>query len=193
MIKSVSSAILLFIALLACVPNVICEGDSVYCATGCGGDSSKYDPCGDGQGQSTMCTDVELTTIVDFGYTSATDVPTSFLGCSKAKCEEVCKGYDASSEMSVVDDFFCFPSGTDGMMQGMFMKKDYALMSAVSRGCSGSHEMAMGGMDMHMHGGMHGECDDSYSDVGVTFSASSELCSILLIPLIPALLLVLAL
>jgi hypothetical protein len=94
--------------------------------------------------------------------------------------------------MSVMDDFFCFP-GTDGMMQGMFMKKDYALMSAVSRGCSGSHEMGMDGVDMHMHGDMHGECDDSYSDVGVTFSASSQLCSILLIPLIPALLLVLVL
>ena len=179
---SASSTILLFTSFLAFMLNAPCAMADVYCATGCESD----DPCGDGKGQNTECTDLELTTIDDFGYTNIAEVPSSFLGCSKAKCEEVCSGVDMSLDMTVMDGFLCFPEKS--MMDGMFPKEDYALMSAVSRGCSGSHEMKMNGMVVYMHGDMHGDCADSFSDVGVTFSGAFRLYSPFSISLISSLL-----
>jgi len=149
-----------------------------YCVRPCSGVGAgtsiiDVDPCGDGMGQSGFCTPVSLEDPAAFGFNDA--VPDAwFLGCSHQVCAASCGTIDApddgklpSSTLSD-DGTVCFPR-TD-RMDGMYMGKDDAELSAVARGCSGSHAMG----DMVMVGSTHPACASSYSKNGVMLGSFPE-------------------
>ena len=152
-----------------------------YCARPCVGVSAgasitDVDPCGDGMGQSGFCTPVSLEEPDAFGV-NGTAVPDAFLGCSHDVCAAFCGTMSAPEDGSlptstVTDDgTICFPR-TD-MMDGMYMSKDDAELSAVARGCSGSHSMG----EMVMVGSTHPACASSYSKEGVLLGTFPEVGS----------------
>jgi len=129
-----------------------------YCVVECTTD----DPCGDTKGQTPSCVSLTLTDPTLFGYTETTAKTSNFLGCSHTACGTKCATMDNSTKMDIVGDAFCFPGD-----ESMFMGSDIADMAAVGRGCSGSHSMG----DMDMVGGIHGDCDGSYSYDGVVLGS----------------------
>mmetsp|Transcript_6282 Transcript_6282/g.9520 ORF Transcript_6282/g.9520 Transcript_6282/m.9520 type:complete len:201 (+) Transcript_6282:197-799(+) len=143
----------------------------IFCATECT-EGNNADPCGDGKGQQESCTEgTSFITMFDkFGYSNQTALPNGFLGCSLHACEDLCMSAimdtNWTEPMKVVtaDDgvkTFCFADGN-----GMFMSKDLAEMSALTRGCSGSHFMD----PMYKHGSNHAACVDSYHPDGSSSS-----------------------
>lgn len=142
----------------------------IYCTTECNSGNSA-DPCGDGHGQQSSCaaTDFVNVTMGNFGYTDASKLPLGFVGCSHSICVDACSSVENSTQaIEVVTDTngkktFCFPKRSTS--DGMFMAKDAAEMSAISRGCSGAHQMG----EMFMQGSTHSACMDSYVEAGVVF------------------------
>ena len=152
-----------------------------YCARPCvgvgaGAGITDIDPCGDGMGQSGFCTSVFLEDPDAFGI-NGTAAPDAFLGCTHEVCAATCGTMAAPEDGSlptsnVTDDgTVCFPR-TD-MMDGMYMSKDDAELSAVARGCSGSHSMG----EMVMVGSTHPACASSYSKEGVLLGTFPEVGS----------------
>ena len=149
---------------------------------GAGASITDVDPCGDGMGQSGFCTPISgLEDPTAFGYAGADGdgaaVPDAFLGCSHAVCAASC-GDMAAPEDGVLptatvaeDGTVCFPR--TAMMDGMYMSKDDAELSAVARGCSGSHAMG----EMVMVGSTHPACASSYSKEGVLLGTFPEVGS----------------
>jgi len=158
---------MLFVAvLLICIQMV--SADDVYCATEIVKENAA-DPCGDMKGQSSSGLSFTIEDSAIFSYATNDTVPEKFLGCAKSVCEVSCEGLDTELAMDVrqktgEQKFFCF-SG-----KSMFMQKDRAAMSAISRGCSGTHEMS----GKYMHGEGHMTCDSSYTESGVDFVGSAN-------------------
>lgn len=158
-----------------------------YCARPCvgvgaGASITDVDPCGDGMGQSGFCTPISgLEDPTAFGYAGADGdgaaVPDAFLGCSHAVCAASCGDMAAPEDgmlptATVAEDgTVCFPR--TAMMDGMYMSKDDAELSAVARGCSGSHAMG----EMVMVGSTHPACASSYSKEGVLLGTFPEVGS----------------
>ena len=151
-----------------------------YCARPCVGVSAgasitDVDPCGDGMGQGGFCTPVSLEDPTAFG--NGTAVPDAFLGCTHEVCATSCGTMAAPEDGSlptstVADDgTVCFPRTQ--MMDGMYMSKDDAELSAVARGCAGSHSMG----EMVMVGSTHPACASSYSKEGVLLGTFPEVGS----------------
>mmetsp|Transcript_5228 Transcript_5228/g.7991 ORF Transcript_5228/g.7991 Transcript_5228/m.7991 type:complete len:189 (-) Transcript_5228:100-666(-) len=133
-----------------------------YCVKACDTDN----PCGDSKGQSDTCISMTFNDASKFGYNSTT-IPSGFLGCSYSVCQTACANMNATADMYVQGDTFCFPKKA-AEMDGMYMNEDMAKMSAISRGCAGAHFM-----NMYMIGAMHSDCVQSYDSLGVTYSSSS--------------------
>ena len=118
------------------------------------------------------------------GYDLTMDMPSGFVGCSLSICETACMDANMTKSMDIVMDeatgvkTFCFPKKETG--DGMFMMEDIAEISALSRGCSGSHKMG----EMFMYGSMDHTCMDSYDEYGIKFgpeSSSSRLMASILV------------
>merc|ERR1712038_592710 len=111
-----------------------------------------------------------------FGYDSQSALPDGFVGCTESVCEMACMSVamsNSTAEMEIVtgsDSSKTWGFQPKDTNDGMFMMKDLAEMSAISRGCSGSH--AMNGM--YMHGSGHEACMSSYDDHGVVFGDDPE-------------------
>lgn len=134
-----------------------------YCAKVCDND----DPCGNGKAQQTTCASPNITDWETFGLNGEHN----FVGCSKAVCEAECANMNATLPMDNQNGTFCF-----SMERNMFPDEDLAELSAVARGCDGSHFMTA--MGLFMVGSYHTACDESYSEVGLAFtSAESEITS----------------
>ena len=164
----------LFVLAQHCMISVNAHGDDahepeVYCTSECKIENAA-DPCGDGKGQQSSCVDTDFITMFSsLQYSNITDLPRGFLGCSMSICETACKDINMTKPMEIVTadtngiKMFCLPAKDTG--DGMFMLKDLAEMSALSRGCSGSHQMG----SMYMNGDMHSACMDSYNKDGIKF------------------------
>lgn len=144
----------------------------LYCATECTAENAD-NPCTDGKAQQASCSSTDFISMFDiFGYASQDALPNGFVGCKDATCDSVCAGIDVTAHMTIVTDAttgvktFCFPERSSEM----FVKEDLAEMSAISRGCSGAHEMNL----MYMHGASHQDCVDSYSLAGVDFGKTDS-------------------
>ena len=137
----------------------------MYCTTECTTENAD-DPCTNGKAQQSTCVNGDFLDMVGiFGY-NETEGGQRFVGCSESICESACMGVNMTKPMEVVIGSngiktFCFPNRDTGM----FMMEDLAEMSAISRGCSGAHQMG----EMYMHGSMHTSCDDSYEMMGIPF------------------------
>lgn len=145
------------------------DGEDIYCAIDC--KSTPEDPCGDKMGQTSGCL--------------AIGGDTFMVGCSLTACAKLCEGEDddMSSSMDMKNDtttmmdsnmnkstmkkeLYCFKkSGSN-----MFMKESMAEISAVSRGCAGSHTMQD---NMFMIGASHIACESSYTKEGITFTGKA--------------------
>merc|ERR1712176_718174 len=136
-----------------------------YCATECLADDA--DPCGDKFGQMATCTATSSDDWEDekenLGYDVDSTLPSGFLGCTKESCASYCSSATGTFDAVETDGkkTFCF-DGTE-----MFNNKDHAEMSAISRGCGGSHMMG----SSYMHGSGHMTCSNSYQDDGVPYKA----------------------
>jgi len=186
MINKKSTTILLTVFTIVTqyyVSSVYASGDHghgsdemiTYCTTECTANNAD-DPCTDDKSQQPYCVSPNfITAISNFGYdnTDANKVPSGgFIGCSESICHSACMNVNMNSTMEIVKDSttgiktFCFPTRSSEM----FMKKDEAEMSAISRGCSGSHMMN----SMYMNGAMHGDCSKSYSEMGIPFGKDPD-------------------
>lgn len=148
------------------------DDDHVYCVSECA-DVNAADPCGDMSGQQAKCVSSDFISMAGtFGYNSMDALPTGFLGCSGPVCDDVCAGVNMTEPMTIKTDSatgvktFCLPKRESQM----FMMEDLAEMSAISRGCEGSHKMG----DMYMHGSSHAACMNSFTEDGVKFGAESS-------------------
>ena len=145
---------------------------NMYCTTECTA-TNAANPCGDGYGQTSSCNAVNVTMPSSLGYANETELPNGFLGCTDSVCLNTCKDVNTTNPLEIVvgsdgAKTFCFPKRETG--DGMFMMKDVAEVSAVSRGCSGSHQMG----DMYMQGSTHPACAESYHTEGVAFGSDGE-------------------
>jgi hypothetical protein len=150
--------ITVFLSLFISESSASTDTVNVYCAKECSSD----DPCGDGKGQSNSCLTVTFDDATTFGF-DETDAPDKFLGCSHSECSTACSTMDFTKKMNIVNGTFCFPK----MEQNGFMTEDMAELAAVSRGCSGNHDMD----SMYMIGDSHMACMSSYSSSGVTLGS----------------------
>eukprot|EP00558_Chaetoceros_sp_UNC1202_P009708 CAMPEP_0197247126 /NCGR_PEP_ID=MMETSP1429-20130617/26121_1 /TAXON_ID=49237 /ORGANISM="Chaetoceros sp., Strain UNC1202" /LENGTH=187 /DNA_ID=CAMNT_0042707959 /DNA_START=107 /DNA_END=670 /DNA_ORIENTATION=- len=155
--------LLLLLVVSIFVTSVNADDIKGYCAKPC---TDSDDPCGDGKGQTASCQAATFSDSTLFGY-DASSIPKEFIGCSHSACGTSCAAMDPESMMDIVDGTFCFPKKS--MMDGMYGDEDLTKMAAISRGCSGSHEMN----DKFMVGGMHGDCASSYNYAGVKFEKTS--------------------
>ena len=146
--------------------------ERVFCVSECD-DVNAADPCGDKSGQQAKCISSDFISMSEtFGYSSNDSLPTGFLGCSGSVCDDVCAGVNMTEPITIKTDSvtavktFCFPKRDSAM----FMTEDLAELSAISRGCEGSHKMG----DMYMHGSTHAACMDKFSEDGVKFDPDSS-------------------
>ena len=131
----------------------------VTCAKPC----DVANPCGDGKAQQSVCASPNITNWDTFGL----DGETSFVGCSAAICETQCATMNATLDMDNQNGTYCFNKD-----KNMYSDKDLAEVSAISRGCGGSHFMS--GAQLHMVGSSHPACDGTYTEEGVAFSVTSS-------------------
>ena len=135
-----------------------------YCVTACMANTNENN-CGDDAGLTSTCTSYADAGISD-SKNVATPFPTSqpagFLGCSAHDCDTLCSSSgvtdaDPIKYMGDASKAWCIEKD-----KTMFSHADKARMSALARGCTGSHAHG----SMHMHGDTHEECesDDDHSD-----------------------------
>jgi len=136
-----------------------------YCVKACS--TTNEDPCGNGKGQSSACTDVSLELPAAFGF-DPSDPPSSFLGCTNDVCADECAAMETTALADIQGDTVCFP--VKDTMDGMFPTKDDAELAAVARGCVGSHSMGNMGV---MIGSTHTACESSFTKEGVRLGSSA--------------------
>ena len=135
-----------------------------YCVTACMANTNENN-CGDDAGLTSTCTsyaDAGISDPENVATPFPTSQPAGFLGCSAHDCDTLCSSSgvtdaDPIKYMGDASKAWCIEKD-----KTMFSHEDKARMSALARGCTGSHAHG----SMHMHGDTHEECesDDDHSD-----------------------------
>ena len=134
-----------------------------YCVTACMDDTNENN-CGGDAGLTSTCTsyaDAGISNTENVATEYPASVPAGFLGCSAHDCDTLC----SSSGVTDADPIKYMSASKTWCIEKdktMFSHEDKARMSALARGCTGSHAHG----SMHMHGDTHEECesDDDHSD-----------------------------
>ena len=134
-----------------------------YCVTACVSNTNENN-CGDDAGLTSTCTsyaDAGISNSENVATGFPASVPAGFLGCSAHDCDTLC----SSSGVTDADPIKYMSASKTWCIEKdktMFSHEDKARMSALARGCTGSHAHG----SMHMHGDTHEECesDDDHSD-----------------------------
>lgn len=135
-----------------------------YCVTACMANTNENN-CGDDAGLTSTCTsyaDAGISNTENVATEYPASAPAGFLGCSAHDCDTLCSSSgvtdaDPIKYMGDASKAWCIEKD-----KTMFSHEDKARMSALARGCTGSHAHG----SMHMHGDTHEECesDDDHSD-----------------------------
>ena len=134
-----------------------------YCVTACTANTNENN-CGDDAGLTSTCTsyaDAGISDLENVAMPFLTSQLAGFLGCSAHDCDTLC----SSSGVTDADPIKYMSASKTWCIEKdktMFSHEDKARMSALARGCTGSHAHG----SMHMHGDTHEECesDDDHSD-----------------------------
>ena len=134
-----------------------------YCVTACVSNTNENN-CGDDAGLTSTCTsyaDAGISNTENVATEYPASAPAGFLGCSAHDCDTLC----SSSGVTDADPIKYMSASKTWCIEKdktMFSHEDKARMSALARGCTGSHAHG----SMHMHGDTHEECesDDDHSD-----------------------------
>ena len=150
-----------------------------YCVTACM-DNTNENNCGDDDGLTSTCTsyaDAGISNPENVATGFPASVPAGFLGCSAHDCDTLCSSSgvtdaDPIKYMGDASKAWCIEKD-----KTMFSHADKARMSALARGCTGSHAHG----SMHMHGDTHEECesDDDHSDHSSSSSGTTFLFGLL--------------
>jgi len=151
-----------------------------YCVTACMANVNENN-CGDDAGLTSTCTsyaDARISNpenVATQGFPASQ--PAGFLGCSAHDCDALCSSSgvtdaDPIKYMGDASKAWCIEKD-----KTMFSHADKARMSALARGCTGSHAHG----SMHMHGDTHEECesDDDHSDHSSSSSGTTFLFGLL--------------
>ena len=135
-----------------------------YCVTACMANTNENN-CGDDAGLTSTCTsyaDAGISDLENVATPFPASQPAGFLGCSAHDCDTLCSSSgvtdaDPIKYMGDASKAWCIEKD-----KTMFSHEDKARMSAIARGCTGSHAHG----SMHMHGDTHEECesDEDHSD-----------------------------
>ena len=136
-----------------------------YCVTACM-ISVNDNNCGDNNGQTHECVSYVKSAISNpenVASSFPTNVPAGFLGCTSSACNTLCANSGVTDASPIA---FMSASNTWCLVKDktMWMNADQANMAAISRGCSGSHEMN----GMYMHGNTHMACQSTYTAGGLS-------------------------
>ena len=134
-----------------------------YCVTACVSNTNENN-CGDDAGLTSTCTsyaDAGISNTENVATEYPASAPAGFLGCSAHDCDTLC----SNSGVTDADPIKYMSASKTWCIEKdktMFSHEDKARMSALARGCTGSHAHG----SMHMHGDTHEECesDDDHSD-----------------------------
>ena len=144
-----------------------------YCVTTCVSNVNENN-CGDDAGLTNTCTsyaDAGISNPENVATGFPASVPAGFLGCSAHDCDTLC----SNSGVTDADPIKYMSASKTWCIEKdktMFSHEDKARMSALARGCTGSHAHG----SMHMHGDTHEECasDEDHSDHSSSSSSPSS-------------------
>ena len=156
-----------------------------YCVTACVSNVNENN-CGDDAGLTNTCTsyaDAGISNTENVATEPPASQPAGFLGCSAHDCDALCSssGVTDADPIKYMSDSKTWCIEKD---KTMFSHADKARMSALARGCTGSHAHG----SMHMHGDTHEECasDEDHSDHSDHSSPSSSGTTTFLFSLVSA-------
>ena len=156
-----------------------------YCVTACVSNVNENN-CGDDAGLTNTCTsyaDAGISNTENVATEPPASQPAGFLGCSAHDCDALCSssGVTDADPIKYMSDSKTWCIEKD---KTMFSHADKARMSALARGCTGSHAHG----SMHMHGDTHEECasDEDHSDHSSSSSPSSSGTTTFLFSLVSA-------
>jgi len=136
-----------------------------YCVTACMV-SVNDNNCGDNNGQTHECVsylEAAISNPENVTNSFPINAPAGFLGCTSSACNTLCTNSGVTDVRPIA---FMSASNTWCLLKDktMWMNADQANMAAISRGCSGSHEMN----GTYMHGNTHMACQSTYTAGGVS-------------------------
>ena len=132
-----------------------------YCVTACMSTVDENN-CGADDGLTSTCTsyaDAAISDLANVATPFPSSAPAGFLGCSASDCDTLCSSSGVTDANPIkymsASKAWCFEKD-----KTMFSHEDQARMSALARGCAGSHAHGA----MHMHGDTHEACESDHSD-----------------------------
>ena len=142
-----------------------CSTPNYYCVTACM-TSVNDNSCGDNNGQTHECVsylEAAISNLENVANSYPANAPAGFLGCTSSACNTLCTNSGVTDVSPIA---FMSASNTWCLLKDktMWMNADQANTAAISRGCSGSHEMN----GMYMHGNTHMACQSTYTAGGVS-------------------------